>query len=113
MWSWFRRKRTSPPTPPAPPPSATRPAAAAPATSATPAKDGKDGSFAAVRGNVAFENGQRSWTEDFDCVQSLQRLLAKHGHQFAVHGDVVFDQASGFSFRPLLVGFQPVHGQGV
>src|SRR3954466_13635882 len=99
MFSWFRRKRTAPAPPSAPlapPPLVTGPTAGAPAT---PAKEGKDGGFSVVRGNIAFDNGQRSWTEDFDCVQSLQRLLAKHGHQFAVHGDVVFDQASGFSFR--------------
>lgn len=61
---------------------------------------------------MAFSNAQRSWTETFDCVQSLQRMLERHGHQPRVDGNVVSDAASGFSFRPLLVGFQPIHPEG-
>jgi hypothetical protein len=84
------------------------PAASRPHPGANPANPGM-----AVRGKFAFNDGQRSWEETFDCIQILARELENHGHRFRVEGDLIAEDSTGLSFRPLLVDLQPIHGKGV
>ena len=65
------------------------------------------------RGSVAFTNGRRKWQESFDCVQSLARLMEANGHRPRVDGDLVLDEGTGLSFRPLLADFNPIETGGV
>lgn len=85
MFSWFRRKK---PEQPITPPTATE----------------------VVRGDVAFANGKRSWTEPFDVVESLRQVLAERGVSSAARGDSLVLRDAEFVLEPRMTYFQPLDG---
>jgi hypothetical protein len=113
MFSWFRRPRPAAPAhPPTSPHTGGGPAGAA--DRPAPPRVGENPANPGVAPRGSFKRSQTGHTraEEFDCVQLLARLLADHGHEPRVEGDVVTDQATGLTFRPLLAAFQPIPNKG-
>jgi hypothetical protein len=57
--------------------------------------------------NWTFSNGQRTWQEPMNLLETLERLLAERGRSARVEGPVVIDVESQLSLRPLLQTMQP------
>jgi len=94
MFSWFKKK---PKAPPAPPPS-------------TPAAMEKPPEM--IRGKVAFQNGERSWTEEFDIVAALETILTQREFEFARDGNALRLNISGYELRPIMIAFRPLDRGG-
>lgn len=119
MFSWLRRKQPSSP----------------PATLATPpggaggGGDGNDVKTASddlprlgenpanpgitTGGRVAFTDGERSWEEQFDCIKLLAGALIDQGYRLRAEGQVLVEERTGLSLRPLVVTFKPIPNKGV
>jgi hypothetical protein len=67
----------------------------------------------ATRGRVAFNNGERTWEETFDCVTSLLETLRRQGRDVRIEDRRVLDEGTGLWLRPILLEFQPIHNKGV
>lgn len=57
-----------------------------------------------VRGQTTFTEGDRTWDEPFDVVDSLDEVLAERGIAFTRGGDTVRLDASGLVLLPRLAG---------
>lgn len=104
MFSWFRRK-----------PPATTAHADGGALRTAPSRfvENPANPGVAPRGTIRFPNRQREWVQEFDAVRLLARTLMDDGHTPRVDGDVVVEESTGLSLRPLLARFEPVEGRGV
>lgn len=67
----------------------------------------------AASGQVAFANGERSWTESFDLVRIAADVLRKSGHEVVAHEGWLELRPSGFALQPLLVEMTPLDKGGV
>ena len=123
MFSWFRRRKPTPP--PAPwvptvPIGPQTPAAKASAPLPVPngaatnakAEPAKKPEMAAVRGRIGFANAQRSWSEEFDLIQITLRAFHQRGFELKAQ-DWWLEHESGLVIRPVMVFFQPLEPSGV
>jgi hypothetical protein len=62
---------------------------------------------------VAFANGERTWSEEFNVVKIAAAVLRQHGHSVANHTTWLLHKDSGFMIMPMLVELQPLEGGGV
>ena len=90
MFSWFRSKST-PFTPPA----------------LLPANKGLGTSA-----RIAFANGERTWEESADLLDLLAATLQDEKQSARRHAKAL-ELPSGFILQPQMIGFQPVHHNGV
>ncbi len=101
MFAFFRKLFSSNPSPPSRP---EQPEQSDAATSAP--TDAKPTEF--VRGSIDFSRGDRSWTETFDVVESMVRVLTQRGYFTTREGDAVRLDTSDLVVTPVMVSFQPL-----
>jgi hypothetical protein len=64
-------------------------------------------------GEVAFSNGNRSWTERFDVVTEAAAALRSRGYAIIAHEKWLEHGDSGFTIQPLFHGMQLLDDGGV
>lgn len=67
----------------------------------------------AVEAKVAFSNGGRSWSEEFNVVELAASVLKNKGHSVQREKIWLVDSVSGFLLSPQLVELQPLDNGGV
>jgi hypothetical protein len=118
MFDWFKRKKpeplpTRPTVQPAKPVSA-RPAPSAQAPAEKPHIKGMPppGGIDTTGGEVAFANGQRTWSEEFNVVRTLAAVLQKHGLQLEQADQSIRLAQTNILLSPRLQGMKPIHPKG-
>jgi len=66
----------------------------------------------ANKANWTFSNGQRTWQEPMDLVETLKLVFEERGHQIHADGGILLELDSQLSFRPLLVSMEPQYPTG-
>ncbi len=88
MFEWLRRK---------PPPQRTK--ASVPGIGAT--------------ARVAFANGEKTWTEEFNVVSAASEALSRTGHEVLSHETWLEHCSTWYSLHPRLVELHPLENGGV
>lgn len=86
MFSWFKNKKV-------------------PQTVEQPAKPAGNPGIG-TKARLSLSNGERSWTEEIDVVESAARALGMEGHAVEWGKDLLQHSASGMVIKPQLVGLQ-------
>ena len=111
---FWKKKPTPPPAAQTPPPiGPPRPAPPPPRPASAPQRSAdRPGEMETVSGTVRFANGDRSWSETFNVVDSLERVLKRQEFFSRRDGNTLTLTESGFAISPVLVSFKPTDDGG-